>query len=207
MIKYQIRSIGLLQAIFLVIAGFVSMPIYAEGNSEQGAVLASSCLGCHGIPGYRNAYPSYRVPKLGGQHEDYIALGLKGYKSENRRHPTMRAQTADLSDQAIADLAAYFSAQGELETGGAKSGAKIGRGKDKATVCTACHGVNGVSASPNWPTLAGQHEDYLREAMLQYKLGDRTDPVMAGQVINLTEEDIEDLAAYFAAQPGLVSIN
>jgi cytochrome c553 len=59
---------------------------------------------------------------------------------------------------------------------------------------------------PNWPILAGQHEDYLRQALTQYKLGTRTDPVMAGQVIALTEEDIKDLAAYFAAQPGLVSI-
>jgi len=60
---------------------------------------------------------------------------------------------------------------------------------------------------PNWPTLAGQHEDYLQQALTQYKLGGRTDPVMAGQVLNLTEDDIKDLAAYYAAQPGLVSIN
>jgi len=192
---------------FLIIAGLLAIPAHAAGDAEQGTILASTCLGCHGIPGYRNAYPSYRVPKLGGQHEDYIVIGLHGYKSENRQHTTMQAQTADLSEQNIKDLAAYFSAQGELVSGTAKTGTRIERGKEKATICTACHGENGVSAMPNWPTLAGQHEDYLQQALTQYKLGGRMDPVMAGQVLNLTEDDIKDLAAYYAAQPGLVSIN
>jgi len=98
---------------FLIIAGLMTTSTHAAGDAEQGAILASTCLGCHGIPGYRNAYPSYRVPKLGGQHEDYIVIGLHGYKSENRQHTTMQAQTADLSEQNIKDLAAYFSAQGE----------------------------------------------------------------------------------------------
>ena len=191
----------------LVIAALAMMPAHASGDTERGAILATACLGCHGIPGYRNAYPSYRVPKLGGQHEDYIGIGLNGYKSKGRSHTTMQAQAADLSDQDILDLAAYFSAQDELATGNAKNNARIERGKEKSTVCAACHGADGVSAMPNWPILAGQHEDYLRQALTEYKLGNRTDPVMAGQVIALTEEDINDLAAYFAAQPGLVSIN
>jgi len=200
-----IRNLSI--SFFLISAGLATMPAQASGDAERGAVLASACLGCHGIPGYRNAYPSYRVPKLGGQHEDYIAIGLNGYKNAGRQHQTMRAQVADLSKQNIEDLAAYFSAQGELASGNEKTGGQIGRGKEKAAICTACHGANGVSVMPNSPTLAGQHEDYLKQAMTQYRLGSRTDPVMAGQVSNLTEDDIEDLAAYFAAQPGLVSIN
>lgn len=192
---------------FLVMTVFLALPAHAVGNAERGAVLASSCLGCHGIPGYRNAYPSYRVPKLGGQHEDYIKLGLSGYKNKSRPHTTMQAQAADLSDQDMQDLAAYFSAQTELASGKAKTSAQIERGREKATVCAACHGEDGVSAMPTWPTLAGQHEDYLRQALKQYQLGSRTDPVMAGQVMALTDEDIKDLAAYFAAQPGLVSID
>ncbi len=197
----------LLSSIALFIAGFGAMPSLASGDADRGASLATTCLGCHGIPGYRNAYPSYRVPKLGGQHADYIALGLSSYKSESRPHPTMQAQVASLSEQNIADLAAYFSAQRELASGNAKSSAQIGRGQKKAEICAACHGTNGVSAMPVWPTLAGQHEDYLKEALTQYKLGSRTDPVMAGQVMNLTREDIADLAAFYAAQPGLVSLN
>lgn len=192
---------------FFVVFVFTALPAHAAGDVERGAILASACLGCHGIPGYRNAYPSYRVPKLGGQHEDYIKLGLSGYKNKSRQHTTMQAQTADLSDQDMQDLAAYFSAQRELASGKAKTDARIERGQQKATVCAACHGEDGVSAVPTWPTLAGQHEDYLRQALKQYQLGSRTDPVMAGQVMALTDEDIKDLAAYFAAQPGLVSID
>jgi len=194
-------------SLFVIMIALAAQPTHAAGDAERGAILATTCLGCHGIPGYRNAYPSYRVPKLGGQHADYIAVGLNGYKNKGRPHPTMQAQAASLSDQDIQDLAAYFSAQGELATGNAKSDAQIGRGQEKAAVCAACHGENGVSAMSNWPTLAGQHEDYLTHALTQYKLGSRTDPVMAGQVLSLTEDDIQDLAAYFAAQPGLVSID
>jgi cytochrome c553 len=197
----------LLTLVFLTLAAMMAMPVQAAGDAENGAALATACMGCHGIPGYRNAYPSYRVPKLGGQHEEYLALGLKGYQVESRAHLTMQAQAADLSEQDIHDLSAYFSAQGELSSGSAKSSARIGRGKEKSATCTACHGEAGISSMPNWPILAGQHEDYLKQALHQYKIGNRKDPVMAGQVVNLTEEDIKDLAAYFAAQPGLASIN
>jgi len=197
----------LVSTIFLVVAGLATMSVYAEGDIERGEVLATACLGCHGIAGYRNAYPSYRVPKLAGQHAQYLAIGLTGYQSKGRQHPTMQAQAANLSDADIRDLAAYFSAQGELESGSAAGGERIERGAAKAAVCAACHGTNGVSEMPTWPTLAGQHEDYLQQALTQYQQGTRTDPVMAGQVIDLTAEDIEDLAAYFAAQPGLVSID
>jgi len=188
---------------FFVIAGLMTVPVHAAGDAERGEILATACLGCHGISGYRNAYPSYRVPKLDGQHEEYIVAALNGYQSKGRPHTTMQAQTAELSDQDMQDLATFFSAQGELATGSAKTNARIERGKEKAIVCTACHGETGVSALPNWPILAGQHEDYLRQALTQYKLDSRKDPVMAGQVVSLSDEDIKDLAAYFAAQPGL----
>jgi cytochrome c553 len=189
-----------------VICTFAALPVVsaqAAGDAEHGAVLANACLGCHGIPGYRNGYPSYRVPKLGGQHEEYIVLGLQGYKNLARSHLTMRAQSASLSDQDMQDVAAYFGAKGGLEEGSARSGAQIARGGEKASVCGACHGANGASPAPNWPTLAGQHKDYLVEVIGQYKTGERTDPVMAGQVINLSDEDIDDIAAFYSVQAGL----
>ena len=189
-------------AIYLFIA-LSGISVQAAGDAERGAVLANACLGCHGITGYRNGYPSYRVPKLGGQHEEYIVIGLQGYKTLGRSHPTMRAQSATLSDQDMRDLAAYFVAQGVLEEGPAPSGAQVARGGEKAAVCGACHGANGVSPAPNWPSLAGQHEDYLVEVMGQYRNGQRSDPVMAGQVVNLSAEDIEDIAVFYSAQPGL----
>jgi len=81
----------------------------AAGDAEKGSVLAATCLGCHGIPSYTNVYPTYHVPKVGGQHADYIAAALKAYKSGERKHPTMQAQAASLSVQDMADIGAYFA--------------------------------------------------------------------------------------------------
>lgn len=87
----------------------VSPALFADGDSIAGRVKAESCLGCHGIEGYRNAYPSYRVPKVGGQSEVYLVAALKAYRAGERLHPTMQAQGASLSDADIADIAAYFA--------------------------------------------------------------------------------------------------
>jgi len=81
----------------------------AEGNAEAGKTKASSCLGCHGIPGYDNVYPSFKVPKLGGQHSAYIVAALNAYKTGQRGHKTMVAQASSLSDQDMQDIAAYFA--------------------------------------------------------------------------------------------------
>ncbi len=181
----------------------LSFNAWAAGDAERGKALADTCLGCHGIPGYRNAYPSYRVPKLGGQHQDYLVIALAGYRNKTRAHRTMQAQAATLSDQDVQDLTAFFASQGELRAGDPVTDGKAAAGKDKVAVCTACHGATGASAAPNWPNLAGQHEDYLVHAITAYQNGERKDPVMMGQVVSLTRQDIADIAAYFAAQPGL----
>lgn len=76
-------------------------------------------------------------------------------------------------------------------------------GKQKAQVCASCHGADGNSASGQFPRLAGQHADYLAKALADYKSGERNNPIMKGFVANLTEADMEDLAAYFAKQKGL----
>ncbi len=81
----------------------------SSGDPAAGERKASMCAGCHGIPGYRNAYPAYSVPKLGGQHPQYIVSALKAYQGKGRAHPTMQAIAAGLSDQDMADLAAYFA--------------------------------------------------------------------------------------------------
>jgi cytochrome c553 len=81
----------------------------AAGDTEAGRLKSNTCMGCHGIPGYTNAYPAYRVPKLGGQSPEYLDLALRAYRSGERPHPTMRAQAANLSDQDIADIAAFLA--------------------------------------------------------------------------------------------------
>lgn len=95
--------------IMLVAAlAFISQPLMAEGDPERGRELASTCTGCHGIPDYKNVYPTYSVPKVGGQNFGYIVAALKAYRAGDRRHPTMQAQANTLSDQDIQDVAAYF---------------------------------------------------------------------------------------------------
>ncbi len=78
-------------------------------DAAAGRVKAETCLGCHGVAHYVNTYPTYHVPKLGGQHEAYLVAALKAYKDKQRSHGTMHANAAALSDEDIADIAAYLS--------------------------------------------------------------------------------------------------
>jgi len=99
----------------LILGSLTSAPTLAAGNADAGKTKAYTCLGCHNVPGYFNVYPSYHVPKLWGQHQDYIVAALKAYKNGQRPHPTMTSQAADLSDQDMADIAAYFANQAAAE--------------------------------------------------------------------------------------------
>lgn len=99
---------GLLGALLAVSS---STAVFAEGDPQRGYARAQMCAGCHGIADYRTAYPAvYSVPKLGGQQAAYLAKSLQDYKTGARKHPTMRGIAATLSDEDIADLAAYYSA-------------------------------------------------------------------------------------------------
>lgn len=184
----------------LLISMFAAQPATAAGDAARGATLGYSCLGCHGIEGYRNAYPSYRVPKLGGQKASYLVVALTGYRNGTRAHPTMHAQSSSLSDQQIEDVAAYLASLG---TDTVASGGDRGASIELASTCVACHGQNGISLSPTWPTLAGQHEDYLVHSLNQYRDGTRTDPVMSPMVAALTEDDVLLLARYYSRLSGL----
>jgi cytochrome c553 len=82
----------------------------AAGNAEEGKKKFYTCTGCHGIAGYKNAYPNYSVPKVGGQNEAYLVASLNAYRTGERKHATMRAQAQSLSDQDIADIAAFLAA-------------------------------------------------------------------------------------------------
>ncbi len=98
----------LLPAASLVLA-LAALPAAAQGDAGNGKSLFYTCTGCHGIEDYKNAYPTYRVPKVGGQNEAYLVAALAAYKKGERKHPTMQAQAESFSDQEIADIAAYLS--------------------------------------------------------------------------------------------------
>jgi cytochrome c553 len=97
---------------FAVLLALAAAPAYAAGNKEEGHAKTYTCSGCHGIPGYKNAYPSYHVPKIHNQNEAYIVAALTAYRAGERSHPTMRAQGESLTDQDIADIAAYLADAG-----------------------------------------------------------------------------------------------
>jgi cytochrome c553 len=85
---------------------------HASGDVAAGKIKAYTCTGCHGIPGYNNVYPTYKVPKIGGQNYEYLTVALKAYQAGERDHPTMDLQAQALSDQDIEDVAAYFASLG-----------------------------------------------------------------------------------------------
>lgn len=80
-----------------------------QGDAKAGEELIYTCTGCHGVIGYKNAYPNYHVPKIGGQNYQYIVSALSEYKAGTRAHPTMRAQAEGFSEQDIHNIAAFLS--------------------------------------------------------------------------------------------------
>ena len=103
--KYALTS-ALCAATLIIFAA----PAQAAGDPKAGHLKNSMCAGCHGLPGWRTAYPEvYSVPKLGGQHAEYLVAALKGYQTGDRSHPSMKGIAGSLSDQDIEDLAAYYS--------------------------------------------------------------------------------------------------
>jgi len=175
---------------------------YAAGDPVLGEKKFYTCFGCHGIDGYKNAYPDYSVPKLRHQHAAYIIAALHEYKAGERPHPTMHAQASSLSDQDIEDIAAYLQGPEPVKP----TAAVAGPVPKEAAACAACHGENGLGVdaplTPKPPVLAGQHEDYLEQALTDYRDGRRQNVVMDGMAkLLVTDEDIKIVAAYFASQP------
>jgi cytochrome c553 len=169
---------------------------WAGGDPARGKELSYTCLGCHGIDAYKNVYPTYSVPELGGQHTAYIVTALKEYRSGERSHATMHEQAASLSDQEIEDIAAYFSSS-ELKP----TTTLVGTPPAKVTqLCVACHGTSGIGVTGDYPTLAGQKADYLAQALKEYKKGDRKGSVMPTFVATLTDEEIDEIAKYYSEQ-------
>jgi len=107
------KNMKLAQPLFVcaaLLSTLFASSAFSAGDPVAGREKNSMCEGCHGIPGWRTAYPvTYSVPKLGGQHADYIVAALKEYKSGDRSFPTMRAIVSNLSDQDMEDLAAYYA--------------------------------------------------------------------------------------------------
>lgn len=188
------------QLIAMGMGAVLAGAVQAAGDPAAGKNKFNTCAGCHAIPGLTNAYPNYHVPRLGGQHPDYVVIALKEYRAGERQHPTMRANASPLSDQDAQDVAAFLASV-KADEAPAPIRGNAAAGKAKSATCVACHNVDGNSTIPLYPRLAGQYEDYLRKALGDYKSGARVNVVMKGIVTPLSEQDLDDLAAWFASQP------
>lgn len=188
---------------FVLVTIFISninLASAADVDLKRGEDLSQTCLGCHGAPGLRNASPVYKVPMIGGQHAAYIVSALQAYKNKDRSHPTMQAQAASLSDQDMADIAAYFTSLSGKTKVVTKSGAAAG--KNKAAQCAGCHGLTGNGDNNTFPKLAGQYDDFLQRALLDYQSGKRKNPIMSGIAKPLSKQDIKELSHWFRSQQG-----
>lgn len=208
----SLRSLFKAAAPALVLA-FVALvqttPAAAAGDPERGRVLGYTCLGCHGIETYKNVYPTYSVPKLRGQGAGYIVNALKAYRDSQRDHGTMHAHAATMSDQDIDDVAAYLGGEAIKYDANARP---AGTPPAAAALCASCHGATGVPdagmVQAGYPTLAGQHADYLIHAINGYKNGSRKNGIMQPALVaNLTPADIKAIAEFYAKQkPALQTV-
>jgi cytochrome c553 len=210
----------LLSTVFALAVACVTVSAQAQkitGNAENGSKKVAMCVGCHGIIGYQASFPEvHKVPMIAGQSATYMMAALAAYKSGDRKHPTMRAIADSLSEQDIADVAAYYSQLGVQEGDAPPAAAAkqpservqalISRDKDNA--CTKCHGVNFNTPNDGTvPKLAGQHADYLTVALKSYKVDGhgivgRSNAVMGGQAKKFSNAEIKQLASYIGGLPG-----
>lgn len=169
-----------------------------QGDVKRGKTLAYTCNGCHAIPNYKNVYPTYSVPKLHGQRPQYLVAALKAYKNGERSHGTMHSQAASMNDQDMADIAVYLAGPNVLSE--SKNDVPADKRPKASETCLACHGTNGVGITADYPTISGQHSDYLARALLDYQKGGRKNAIMAPMAATLSRKDMEELAAYYARQ-------
>ena len=182
------------------------------GDVVAGEKKVSMCIGCHNIPGYQASFPEiYKVPKIAGQNPAYIVTALTEYRKGERRHPTMRAIATSLSDQDMADVAAYYAQLGKGESNAAKAEAMTPPA-DVAKLlaqanCASCHGANfSAPIAPTYPKLAGQYADYLYVALKAYqtdhndRIG-RNNAIMMGMARPFTHAELKLLAGYLSSLP------
>ena len=207
------------QTIRLVLAALAAVSLTStvavaqevKGDALAGEKKIAMCIGCHGIPGYQASFPEvYKVPMISRQSGKYIVAALNAYKNGERKHPTMRSVALGLTDQDMADVAAYYEGHGpatSLPEQPAPASARVAELLTKGA-CNSCHGPNfSKPIDPSYPKIAGQNRDYLFVALKSYKAEGttawgRSNPIMGGIAKQFTNAELKELANYIAGQPG-----
>ena len=190
-------------------------PLAQAQDAAAGQKKAAMCIGCHCIPGYQASFPEvHKVPMISGQNAKYISAALQAYKKGERKHPTMKAIATSLSDQDMADLAAFY--EKHLKADMVKTVADTPAVSPSADVaallakgnCASCHGANfNKPIDGAYPKIAGQHADYLYVALKSYQVEGnpqvgRGNAIMAGQVKQFKREELKAIAKYIGSLPG-----
>lgn len=181
-------------------------------NAQAGATKIAMCIGCHGIPNYSSSFPEvYHVPKIGGQSASYLQAALKEYKDGTRKFGTMQAIAAPLSEQDMADIAAYYSQQVPAQAPATVPAPSpvVKAMLDKAN-CVSCHGANfSTPLDGSMPKLAGQHPNYLYAALKAYAAPDtgvaygRSNAIMGGIIKGqFSLAELRQMADYIGSLPG-----
>jgi cytochrome c553 len=186
----------------------------AAGSPGSVQAKVAACVGCHGIKGYQASFPEvYKVPMIAGQGAKYIMTALTEYKQGGRRHPTMRSVAITLSDQDMADVAAYFEALGKdpavnLPATADKAPNPQVAGLLQKAACVSCHGANFAKPiDPSYPKIAGQHADYLFVALKAYKTDNnpsvgRSNGIMGAIAKQFSNAELKALAGYVSSLEG-----
>ena len=200
-----------------VVLALASAPAQAQvtGDAKAGEGKVAMCIGCHGIVGYQASFPEvYRVPRIAGQNAKYIAASLEAYKKGDRKHPSMRGIATSMSEQDIADVAAYYEQLGK-QAGAAELPAPREPSAQVAALlqkgaCVSCHGDNySKPIDQSYPKIAGQYADYLYVALKSYRdnanaTWGRANPVMAGMAKQFSNAELKAMSKYIASLPGEV---
>lgn len=201
-------------SLFISLVSFATS-VWAVGDAAAGEQKASACVACHGQAG-NSTMPSF--PKLAGQGERYLVKQLADIKSGARKAEAMTAIAANLSEQDMADLAAYFAKQTATLGGVKKDQLELGQQVYRAgiaekgvTACAACHGANGLGlASAGFPSLSGQHEAYTATQLKAFRAAGRGDKegikrendgdaqIMRKIAAQLSDTEIDALANYIS---------
>lgn len=208
--KKVLSTMTVLAAAAGVMAGFAGAA-HAQ-DAKAGEKKVSLCIGCHNIPGYQSSFPEvHKVPKIAGQSAPYIVAALNAYKKGERKHPTMRGIAESLTDQDMADIAAWYEQLAQSQPAPDKPSkqpsAQVAQLLQKGA-CVSCHGENFNKAiDPSYPKLAGQYSDYLFVALKSYKTENnryigRSNAIMAAQVKQFSNAELKLIADYIGSLQG-----
>jgi cytochrome c553 len=188
----------------------------APASPKSLEAKTAMCFGCHNIMRYQTSFPEvYKVPKIAGQNAKYIAAALHAYKNGDRKHPTMRGIAETLSEQDIADIAAFYENLGKDERQVAPEKQKEPEsdvaGLIQKANCASCHGANfSKPIDPSYPKIAGQYPDYIYQALKAYKTEGnpavgRNNGIMGAIAKQFSNAELKEIANYVGSLEGEVA--